>query len=241
MLSALTPTDCLVAMGRTGLGDKTAADLAVRLYARRAGTSPEAFVDAVLAKFTEILSLAILQARMIAGGTGHERAFQDPGTNGLIRAALAGTNHMPIQMTLKLREPIAAVGAPASAYIPSAGKRLGTRTVVPRAAEVAAAVGAAMAGLSVRSTATICPTVSQRFRVHSEEGCFEFDTLEEAKAFLEQHLTEVIGQRACQFGMAAAVHVRFTDRTAEVLSEEGTEPIWLETRAVGQAVQRLTK
>jgi hypothetical protein len=97
-----------------------------------------------------------------------------------------------------------------------------------------------MAGLSVRSTATICPTVSQRFRVHGEEGCFEFDTLEEAKAFLEQHLTEVIGQRACQFGMGtAAVRVQFTDRTAEVLSEEGTQPIWLETRAVGQAVQRL--
>lgn len=240
VLSALTPTDCLVAMGRTGLGEKAAADLAVRLYARRAGKSPEAFIDAVLAKFTEILSLAILQARLIAGGNGYERALQDPGTNGLIRAALAGTNHMPIQMALKLREPISAVGAPASAYVPTAGRQLGTRTVVPRAAGVAAAVGAAMAGLSVRSTATICPTLSQRFRVHGEEGCFEFDTLEEAKAFLEQHLAEVIGQRASQFGMAeATVQVRFTDRTAEVLSEQGTEPLWLETRAVGQAVQRL--
>lgn len=238
VLSALTPTDCLVALGRTGLGDKAAADLAMTLYARRAGKSPAAFIEAVLNKFTETLSLAILQARLIAGGVKQDRIFQDPETSRLIRAALAGTNHLPIHMTLKLKEPIVAIGAPASAYIPAAGKRLGTRTIVPRAAGVAAAVGAAMAGLSVRATATICPTISQRFSVHSEEGRFEFDTLEDAKAFVQQHLLELIAQRACQFGMSApAVAVRFTDRSAEVMSEEGTEPVWLESRAVAQATQ----
>ncbi len=145
---------------------------------------------------------------------------------------------MPVHMTLRLKEPIAAIGAPAGAYIPSAGRRLGTRTIVPRAAGVAAAVGAALAGLSVRSTVTICPTVAQRFSVHSEDGRYEFDSLEEAKAFVEGHLRGLLTRRAEQFGMdAGQVDVRFTDRTAEVLSEQGTEPIWLETRVAAQVAR----
>ena len=166
----------------------------------------------------------------------------DPEASSLIRAALNGSDHMPVHMTLKLKEPIAAVGAPAAAYIPSAGKRLGTRTIVPRAAGVAAAVGAALAGLAVRSTATICPTLNQRFSVHSEEGRYEFDTLDDAKEFLERHMGQIIRQRACQFGMEAAqVAVQFTDRTAELLGAAGIEPMWLECRVVAEAVQSMAE
>jgi N-methylhydantoinase A/oxoprolinase/acetone carboxylase beta subunit len=241
VLSALTPTDCLVALGRTGLGDKAAADLAVARYARRAGTSSEAFVESVLTRFTETLSLAILQARLVAGGVRGDLLFQNPDLNGLVRAALARDSHLPIEMKLKLKEPIAAVGAPASAYIPSAGRRLGTRTIVPKAAGVAAAVGAALAGLAIRSTATICPTPSMRFSVHGELGRYEFDTLEEAKTFLETHLSDLLRERAGQMGLCAAdIAVRFTDRTAEVMSEEGVAPLWLESRVLAEASQGIT-
>ncbi len=238
--AGLTPTDCLVAMGRTGLGDKTAADLAVQLMARRAGCSPEAFMQAVLDRFTETLCLAVLRTRLIAGGAPSDGLFNDPDAIRLLRAALAGTNHLPIDLRIRLKERICAVGAPAAAYVPTAGRRLGTKTVVPRAAGVAAAVGAAMAGLSIRTTATICPTLSQRFSVHTEATRQEFDTLDQAKAFLETHLGDMVRSRACEFGMTdPAVEVRFTDRTAEVFSEQGTEPVWLETRVVARATQAL--
>lgn len=238
VLSALTPTDCLVALNKADIGEKAAAQAAVALYARRAGKTLEELAEAVLAKFTEILSLAILQARVVAGGMKDDRTLAEGETARLIRAALSGTDHVPVHMTLKLKEPIVAVGAPAGVYVPAAGRRLGTRTIVPKAAGVAAAAGAALAGLAVRTTATICPTVSSRFSVHSEEGRYEFDTLEQAKDFVRQHLGQIIGQRTKQFDMAESrIDIHFTDRIAELIGAEGIEPVWLECRVVAEGRQ----
>ncbi len=236
VLSSLTPTDCLVALDRADLGDKAAAMAALALYAKRAGKTPQAFAEAVIEKFIETLSLAILQARLLAGGMKDDRAVSKGDIAGLIRAALAGTDHMPVDMTIRLKEPIIAIGAPAGSYVPQAGKRLATRTLVPEAAGAAAAVGAAIAGLAIHTTATICPTVSQRYSVHSELGRYEFDALDEAKAFLDGHLREILADRTCEFGMAnMSIDLRFTDHTAELIGAEGIEIAWLECRVVAEA------
>ncbi len=82
------------------------------------------------------------------------------------------------------------IGAPTHIFLPAVAKALGTQWIIPQHAEVANAVGAIIADISVELKVKIDPNYTvggiTGYTVYSDEGQRVFDTLEEATHFAKE-------------------------------------------------------
>jgi len=100
----------------------------------------------------------------------------------LIDAAIGARPVFPaVRAGLQLNWPLVAIGAPSPTYGEGIARRLGTRLILPPHGDVANAVGAVVAGVVQRVTATITPLADDRYRVHTSHGVSTFATLDAAR------------------------------------------------------------
>lgn len=81
---------------------------------------------------------------------------------------------------LNLNADLIGVGAPAWAFVGESAGMLGETAILPEAAPVAGAVGAAAGSFFMRHSILITPLKSGEFRVHLPSGIADFDELETA-------------------------------------------------------------
>jgi N-methylhydantoinase A/oxoprolinase/acetone carboxylase beta subunit len=241
MISGVTPSDASHVLGRLDAWDKTAADKAVRLIARRrtgAGerfaTGPETFAQAVVDQLTAQTVDCLLEAAF-----GEDPAFAGELPEALARHHLtkAGlARHRGVmQITARLGVPVIGLGASAPSYYGAVGTRLGCEMILPEHAGVANAIGAVAGQVSQRAQGLVSSPGEGRFTAHLADGLQGFTTRDAALDAMEAALVAEASDRARRAG---AVDLRVTVtrdiREAEV---EG-RPMFIEATLTATASGR---
>lgn len=206
-LAGFTPSDAAHVLGHQAQWSVAAAEAGARLLDRRArdrwgrplGT-PEAFAGRIVDAVTEAAARHVLGAALAGTGAAPD-GVPGAGTAALIDAAIGARPTLPaVDAGLALRWPLVVIGAPADTYGDGIAARLRTRRARAPHADVANAVGAVLAGVRQRVTATITPLADERYRVHTPHGVSTFTTLAEAGAWAETEAARLARERAAAAG-----------------------------------------
>ena len=91
-----------------------------------------------------------------------------------------GKKGEPMEVSVKLTNPVLGIGAPARAWIPRSFEHLHTTTILPDHYMVGTAIGAAVGTVGFTLTAEIRPTPRDRHILFAPTGKMEFESLDEA-------------------------------------------------------------
>jgi N-methylhydantoinase A/oxoprolinase/acetone carboxylase beta subunit len=243
-LSGFTPTDAAHVLGMHGSWSQEAARLGAELMMRlRAGTrkrSAGAADDESAEQFCrEVIRRTVLQAgRAVSAAILAERyhfhldsfpavreLFVDRALTGAGTGYQGQANTGALELlgvTLRLNQPLVAIGAPVGTYFPDVAGSLQTRLVIPTHAEVANAVGAVVG--SIMQTVRVLITPQENgdvFRVHCEDGVHDFGDLEQAAEFAQQAARERADQLARKAGaVSVSISAERNDQNAPVAGEQ---------------------
>ncbi len=197
-----TPTDALHVLGRYAAWDGEAARLGATLLGRRLGLTAEALAEAVCEQVVDRLATEIV-AQVAADETGDGNLVEGKGAAFFLQRAFHPQQGSALSAGLRLRLPLAAVGAPVDAYFPQVANRLGAELVIPPQAGVANAVGAASGSVLQSVEVLIEPQYSVvgigAYTVHTSEERREFANLQAALSYAQgagQRLAEEAARRA---------------------------------------------
>ncbi|SCJ54302.1 Acetone carboxylase beta subunit [uncultured Eubacterium sp.] len=194
----LTPTDILHITGDYVVGNKAAAKSALREFSQRCGQSDNETLRAVYEKITKKLALACIQAS--ADFEGHRFSFHDdPAASFLLDKAFICNSEEFLRTEIHLQQPVIAVGAPVSAWLPAVIEKLHCKLIIPDHAEVANAIGAAVAQFSETVECLIRPKKGDTGYLvylpdHNEDFCDYQTAVEYGKTALRDHLKKLMQQ-----------------------------------------------
>jgi N-methylhydantoinase A/oxoprolinase/acetone carboxylase beta subunit len=209
--AAFTPTDALHVLGRYVQWNTEAARLGAELLAQQLGISVTAFCEQVVSGVAHLAATEIVR-KALEDELGRTAWHKEPGTHAFLRLALDGDGSAEdddeIGCAITLRRPLVAIGAPVTAYMPEAARRLHTELVIPPYAEVANAVGAVSGSVVVRQRVLINPLADEEvLRLHLPDGPRDFEKLEEAVAYAQAVVPGLLEAQARAAG-AEQVEVR---------------------------------
>ena len=143
----------------------------------------------------------------------------DPGSLSSVAiadAAAQASDPPPLaRLDIGVSSPIIAIGAPAATYAPRIGSLLGTAAVVPPHAEVANAVGAAVARVRIAKQITITAPRRGSYRAHWGDDPPIWHSLDDARDWATTQATEAARAEAAAAGAPKpAITVDWTARTA---------------------------
>ena len=188
-LSALTPSDAAHVLGLQANWSTEAARLAAFLQTRSLG-AVESFCRSIWDATVTSSSRAVLAAAL---GEPVERGS-------LLADVCAGrTGHGMATVAVHLDVPVVAVGGPAHVYYPEVGRRLGASVIVPDRADVANAVGAAVACIARRLTVGVQSTPSG-FQIHLPSGVQVAPSGHVALALAEAEARQWLHERVVEAG-----------------------------------------
>lgn len=192
-----TPSDAAHVLGKHDSWSVAAAAAGLQLAVR--GTVQAKADAATLA--AQIFERAVVQSAesvvesLLADSYGLPRAAWGEGGAMLIRRAISerqDDDRRALEPRLQLCQKLVAVGAPAATYYPEVARRLGAELVLPNSADVANAIGAAVAGIRQKVQIVVTSPAQALFRVHLNSGVRDFRTADDAIA----HAREVAGALA---------------------------------------------
>jgi N-methylhydantoinase A/oxoprolinase/acetone carboxylase beta subunit len=246
VISSLTPSDAAHVLGLQTGWNRDAAELGAKLFLRRApqaGWQPPKDAE-ILCR--EVIERAVVQSgRAILDAVIHEQAkIDDHHWGGLGRylvqhslsPAGSATEDALFDAVISLKHPLVAIGAPVGSYYPEIAKRLRTRVVIPKFAEVSNAVGAVAGGIMQRVTAVITAPTEGLFRAHLASGIKDFRELEEACAHARAWAIETATALAKAAG-AAEIEL-FHERDDKVFEQPGGMRIFMESNIAATAFGR---
>jgi N-methylhydantoinase A/oxoprolinase/acetone carboxylase beta subunit len=235
-----TPTDALHVLGRFEEWDTEASRLGAELLAAQVGLSPEAFCDSVVEAVSRHVSTEVV-TKVLADEIAPPNWEGEPVSAGLLARALGLVSETDLACQFTLRQPVVAVGAPVSAYMPHAAQVLNTELILPEHAGVANAIGAVVGSVVQRARVLIRPVeFGVLYRVHlpgdfdgagpgSNGSNRDFETLAEGVAYAETRVAPRLRVMAEEAGaQQVEVTVIRTDHSAPV-REKIDDEIFLET------------
>jgi len=239
--SAFTPTDALHVLGIYQNGSVEAAQLGGQIWADMLGISVEEFCRMVVRQVENQMGRSILAAALVNEGLPAPDGRGDLGKL-LIDSALGIKTNPSFKVEFTLNRPLAAIGAPVSAYLPEVARRLNTPLYLPQHAEVGNAIGAVVGSVIQTVSATIRAIQGGvAFRVFLPDGIHDFPDLEEAVAFAQENVQKVVEERARLAG-AYSVQIKIDRRDHVVQAGSGgLERVFIETviMATGMGRPRL--
>ena len=135
--------------------------------------------------------------------------------------------------------PIVAIGAPAPTYAPLVGALLGTEAIVPAHAEVANAVGAAVARVRITKQITVTAPRRGSYRAHWGDEPPIWHSLDDAREWATAQASAAAQAEAAAAGASdAAVTVDWETRTAPSNGRELFVEATLRVTATGQPLQQ---
>lgn len=244
MRAGFTPTDALHVLGRFRAWDAEAARLGAELLAAQLGLSVEAFCTHIVETVSHRVSTELV-TKVLGDEVAPTDWATEPVAAGLLARALNMVPDTDLACRFTLRQPVVAVGAPVTAYMPRAAQDLNTELIVPAHAGVANAIGAVAGSVVQRAHVLIRPfDFGAFYRVHLPgdlgvvEQVVDVDTLEEGVAYAERVVPPHLRARAQEAGaQQVEMHVVRTDHTAPV-HEKIDDEIFLETTLTFTAVGR---
>ena len=190
-ISGFTPTDAAHVLGLHDSWSREAAGLGAELTLRsfispRAeDRSAEQFCEDVVRRVALQSGRAVVAAVLAEGFNLQLEsfpAFSELFVDRAIESPAAGSDLLGVSLNLK--RPLVAIGAPVATYYPDVAESLHTELVIPSHAEVANAVGAVVGSIMQSVRVLISPMDGgELFRVHCEDGVHDFHELEEAASF----------------------------------------------------------
>ena len=237
-MSAFTPTDAVHVLGRYRCWSVEAAELGAALWAARLGETPQAFAGRVVRQ-VEVQAGRALVACALAGEGVETADCRDRLGPMLIDRALGADGGGSFSLSLSLRRPVVAIGAPVSTYLPGVASRIGAELRVPEHAAVANAIGTVAGGVAQTVRILIRPVeMDGAYRVHLPHGTSEFDALEEAVACARSEAEEAARALALRAGAdRPRVKVERNDRVARGGAGR-LEEIYMETEVIARAAGR---
>jgi N-methylhydantoinase A/oxoprolinase/acetone carboxylase beta subunit len=249
VISGFTPTDASHVLGHQADWSVEAAQLGAQLWARRladvAGDADPLSVQdfsrqvvrqVVVQSGRALVTAALAEAHglMLDEHDAVQRLFIDKPL-----AALPDSDAV-LDVSLGLRRPIVAIGAPVATYYPTVAERLHTRLCIPPHAGIANAVGAVAGGVmqTVRAQIKLLDG-EQGFRVHLSSGNRDFLSLEEAAEYAVQEAGRLVEALAHEAGAAdVQVQCNRQDHIARIRKEEVYEDMYIDTEVTAIAFGR---
>ncbi len=242
MQAGFTPTDALHVLGHFQQWDTAAARLGASLLAERAGLSVEAFCETVITAMSDRITTELI-TKILHDEIAPPDWTREPAAAGFVARALGNVQDSDLTCQLTLQQPIVAVGAPVSAYLPRVAAHLHTELIIPTQASVANAIGAVAGSVIQYVEAHIRPLdFETAYRLHVSGQIpmepRDFKTLEAATAYAKQHIPAQVRALAQQAG-AGHVEIQITrdDHNAPVREREG-DSVFLETILTFTAIGR---
>jgi len=162
-------------------------------------------------------SAEVIVETLFAEQFGLRRTAWGEGGALLVRQALGAERsnaHHMLNVDLKLRQALVAVGAPAATYYPDVARRLDAELILPKGADVANAIGAAVASIRQKVQLLITSPSQGLFRLHLATGVRDFRNLSDAISFAQETASEQAQERASRAGsVAPEVKVEVQNRT----------------------------
>jgi N-methylhydantoinase A/oxoprolinase/acetone carboxylase beta subunit len=234
--AGLTPTDAAHVLGLYDAWDGAAALFGARLLAERHGLEVEALCRRVIELASRQVAREIVTKAMGEDGLNGHHAEVD---SALVASALLPQDDGLLDLTLRLRPAIVAVGAPVGTYLPRVADLLHTRLIVPEHSAAASAVGAVVGSVVSRVHVLVAPQQEgEVLRVNLPGEAVEFGTLPEALAYAQARGVELAREGALRAGAAEVeIEVERQDRTAPVANGWGQD-VYVETRFLVTALGR---
>ncbi len=237
--AGFTPTDALHVLGEFRRWNVAAARLGAILLGAQAGLEPEEFCWWVVSRMSDRVATELV-SKVLSDEVGLPDWEAEPTALALLTRALDGSPDWGLACQMKLKQPLVAIGAPVTAYVPRAAQQLHTELIIPEHAEVANALGAVAGGVVQQIRVLIHPLegAESAFRLHLPDGVRDFDSLTESL----NHAQEVVpGQLETLARQAGAEQVEINqvrkDLSAPVKGGWGGE-IYLRTELTFTAVGR---
>jgi N-methylhydantoinase A/oxoprolinase/acetone carboxylase beta subunit len=246
VISSLSPSDAAHVLGLQTGWNREAAELGALLFLRRTPQAgwqppkdPETLCRDVVERVVQQSGRAILDAVI-----NDQAKIDDHHWGGLgrylVNRSLAAPGNATaddlFEATLALKHPLLAIGAPVGSYYPEIARRLQTRLVIPKFAEVSNAVGAVAGGIMQRVTVTVTQPSEGRFRVHLGDGIKDFSELEAACGHARDWAIETATGQA---KAAGAVEIElFHERADKIFEQPGGMKIFMESTVAATAFGR---
>ena len=229
--AGFTPTDALHALGSLRLWNPTASFMAAEILSWRLKKSVQDFCEMVLRTVKKKIITAIV-TKFIINKMGSVNWKNEKIGRLFLDCMMDEFPKDDAKITMKLKDPIVAIGAPAKYFMENVSNILNTQVLIPEHAEVANAIGAAT-GLIVKRQKALITLIEdgQRYRAHLPDGIKDFDELDNAVEFsrnaIESHLKLIAESEG-------AVNVK----TQFIRSDRKYENIFLDTELTITAVGR---
>ena len=242
--AGFTPTDALHVLGRFKAWDAEASRIGAELLAGQLGLSVEAFCLRVAETVSQRVATELV-TKVLSDEVAPADWVAEPVAAGLLARALSTVADTDLSCRFTLRQPIVAVGAPVSAYLPVAAAALHTDLIVPDHAGVANAIGAVVGSVVQRVEVLIRPIdFGAAYRVHLPgslglaESVKDFNTIADSVAFSEEIVPPLIRRVAEEAGANhVEVNLQRTDHTGPI-REKIDDSIFLESVLEFTAVGR---
>lgn len=232
---ALTPTDFLHASGEYTEWDAEASTHVIKITAERFHIKTNRLIQEVKNSMTKKLTFACLQS------TANFRKdpvnlLDDEAAVYLMEKAFVKKRKEFLCADFHLRKPVIAVGAPVKAWLPDACQKMHTMLMIPPNADVANAIGAAIAPVREIARALVRPSVQgDMFTVFLPEERAELKTYDEAADYAKTKLEISVRQRMGLHGKSdCTVNIEEKTINAEIFSSGNK--YWIETRFYAEAI-----
>jgi N-methylhydantoinase A/oxoprolinase/acetone carboxylase beta subunit len=211
---SLTPTDIWHVSGQYRPWDARAAELVLRITAEQWGDTSEALIEYVQRTLREQLNLSSVRAAMYV-----DRQASDIDAGGaadyFLNRLCFAPDSQALRASYRLLKPVVAIGAPAATWLGDASAELPFQADVPEHAEVANAIGAAVAHAVENIEVLIRQdTVTGQYLVFSPLGRVARSTLEQATAHALETGADFLSRLAGDRGYQLESQVRDVEITS---------------------------
>ena len=163
---SVTPTDILHANGSYIEWNQEASRLGVKILAKRLGKGAKEFLEFAMENIINNLCLAVIQSVISFEGK-NLWLKNSPDAMYFVEKALSPEACNSVEVSVKVKFPIIAIGAPVRAYLPQVAEKLHTELIIPQHAEIANAIGAATGKVVEKVKILIKPGAEGGFILHA--------------------------------------------------------------------------
>ena len=237
MASSFTPTDAVNVLGYYRTGSLEAAACGAELLARMQGIGAEDLCKRIVSQVIYQLGHTLIDSALYAEGV--PRADRYACDSLLINRALRDDDGGMFSVSISLRFPLVAVGAPVTTYMPRVASVLKSDICIPEHADVANAVGSVVGSVLQTVRVLIKPqNGGSLYRVHLPDEMCDFKTYKKAL----QHATDRAMQLAEEHAIRAGARAVETNYEMNELiiesSAVGDKRILIETEIIATSIGR---
>jgi N-methylhydantoinase A/oxoprolinase/acetone carboxylase beta subunit len=237
MESSFTPTDAISILGYYRAGSEEAASYGAELLARMQGIGVEDLCREIMSQVIYQLGHLLISSAMYAEGAV-DRYQLDKGDSFFMDRALRGDDGGIFSVSISMKYPLVAVGAPVITYMPQVASLLNSDICIPEHADVANAVGSVVGSVLQSVRVVIKPQQGRSiYRVHIPDEMRDFKTYNKAVQYAQDRAVQLAEEHAISAGAQA---VKTNLEMNELIIESGgvDKNIHIETEIIAVSIGR---